>query len=91
MPVSTQGDYLKNTSGGAYTDQKQGGTLLGNTTTGDVITKSAVAGVQATGTFHTEHSRSSAFTSGSWGAGFNGSQKKKSASSLFSAINAPIC
>ena len=40
MPVSTQGDYLKNTSGGAYTDQKQGGTLLGNTTTGDVITKS---------------------------------------------------
>ena len=40
MPVSTQGDYLKNTSGGTYTDQKQGGTLLGNTTTGDVITKS---------------------------------------------------
>tara|TARA_R110000824_G_scaffold274367_1_gene463068 strand:- start:135 stop:812 length:678 start_codon:yes stop_codon:yes gene_type:complete len=33
MPVSTQGDYLRNTTGGAYTAQTQGGTVLGNTTT----------------------------------------------------------
>ena len=39
MPVSTQGNYLKNTSGGTYTDQTQGGTVLGNTSTGTVITK----------------------------------------------------
>ena len=40
MPVSTQGDYLKNTSGGTFTAQTQGGTVLGNTSTGTVITKS---------------------------------------------------
>jgi hypothetical protein len=40
MPVSTQGDYLKNTTGGAYVAQKEGGTILGNVTTGTVITKS---------------------------------------------------
>ena len=40
MPVSTQADDLKNTTGGAYVAQKEGGTVLGNTTTGAVITKS---------------------------------------------------
>jgi len=39
MPVSTQGDYLKNTTGGAFTEQTQGGSILGNTSTGSVITK----------------------------------------------------
>jgi len=33
-------NYLKNTTGGAFTAQTQGGTLLGNETTGTVITKS---------------------------------------------------
>lgn len=33
-------NYLKNTTGGAYTAQTQGGSILGNTTTGDVVTKS---------------------------------------------------
>ena len=32
--------YLKNTTGGAFSAQRQGGTLLGNDTTGSVITKS---------------------------------------------------
>ena len=32
-------NYLKNTTGGTYTAAKEGGTLLANTTTGDVITK----------------------------------------------------
>lgn len=32
--------YLKNTTGGAFEAQRQGGTLLGNDTTGSVITKS---------------------------------------------------
>lgn len=32
-------NYLKNTTGGAYVDQKQGGSILGNTTVGDVVTK----------------------------------------------------
>ena len=40
MPVSAQGDYLKNTTGGSYVAQSQGGTVLGNTSTGTVITKS---------------------------------------------------
>jgi len=41
MPVSTQSNYLKNTTGGAYVAQSQGGTVLGNTTTStDRITKS---------------------------------------------------
>lgn len=39
MPVSTQGNYLKNTTGGAFTEQTQGGSVLGNTSTGSVITK----------------------------------------------------
>ena len=39
MPVSTQSDYLKNTTGGAFTEQTQGGSILGNTSTGSVITK----------------------------------------------------
>ncbi len=39
MPVSTQGNYLKNTTGGAFTEQTQGGSILGNTSTGSVITK----------------------------------------------------
>ena len=33
-------NYLKNTTGGAFAAQEQGGTLLGNGTTGSVITKS---------------------------------------------------
>ena len=41
MPVpSSTANYLKNTTGGAFSAQKQGGTLLGNGTTGSVITKS---------------------------------------------------
>lgn len=32
-------NYLKNTTGGAFAAQEQGGTLLGNGTTGSVITK----------------------------------------------------
>jgi len=41
MPVpSSTADYLKNTTGGAFVAQRQGGTLLGNGTTGSVITKS---------------------------------------------------
>ena len=36
MPVSS---HLRNTTGGAFTEQTQGGSLLGNTTTGTVITK----------------------------------------------------
>lgn len=40
MPVpGANANYLKNTTGGAFTDQTQGGTLLGNGTTGSVITK----------------------------------------------------
>ena len=38
VPSST-GDYLRNTTGGAFSAQSQGGTVLGNTTTGTVITK----------------------------------------------------
>ena len=40
MPVpSSTADYLVNTTGGAFVAQSQGGTLLGNGTTGSVITK----------------------------------------------------
>lgn len=40
MPVPTsKANYLKNTSGGAFSAANQGGTILGNTTTGDVVTK----------------------------------------------------
>lgn len=37
MAVPSGNNHLKNTSGGAFTSQTQGGTLLGNGTTGDVI------------------------------------------------------
>lgn len=39
MAVPTGNSHLKNTSGGAFTEQTQGGTVLGNQTTGSVITK----------------------------------------------------
>ena len=40
MPVpSSTSNYLVNTTGGAFVSQRQGGTLLGNGTTGSVITK----------------------------------------------------
>jgi hypothetical protein len=41
MPVpNSTSEYLVNTTGGAFVSQRQGGTLLGNGTTGSVITKS---------------------------------------------------
>ena len=39
MAVSTRANRLKNTTGGAFVTQNQGGTVLGNTTTGTVVTK----------------------------------------------------
>lgn len=40
MPVpNSTSEYLVNTTGGAFVAQNQGGTLLGNETTGSVITK----------------------------------------------------
>lgn len=41
MPVPSGNSHLKNTANGAFTAQTQGGTVLGNTTTGDVITKAS--------------------------------------------------
>ena len=41
MPVPSGNNHLKNTANGAFTAQTQGGTILGNTTTGDVITKAS--------------------------------------------------
>lgn len=41
MAVPSGNSHLKNTSGGAFTAQTQGGTLLGNTTTGSVITRAS--------------------------------------------------
>lgn len=38
MAVPSSNSHLRNTAGGAFTAQTQGGTLLGNGTTGDVIT-----------------------------------------------------
>tara|TARA_Y100001973_G_scaffold104455_1_gene174390 strand:- start:39 stop:710 length:672 start_codon:yes stop_codon:yes gene_type:complete len=38
VPANT-GDYLKNTTGGAFVKTNEGGTILGNTSTGTVITK----------------------------------------------------
>lgn len=38
VPTSVS-SYLKNTTGGSFTVTTQGGTLLGNTTTGDIVTK----------------------------------------------------
>lgn len=40
MAVPTGNSHLKNTSGGAFTEQTQGGTILGNQTTNSIITKS---------------------------------------------------
>ena len=40
MAVPSSNSHLKNTTGGAFVAQKQGGTLLGNDTVGSVITKS---------------------------------------------------
>ena len=39
MAVPSNNSHLKNTTGGAFVAQSQGGTLLGNTTTGSVVTK----------------------------------------------------
>ena len=40
MPVpGATANYLKNTTGGAFSAQTQGGTILSNQTTGDAITK----------------------------------------------------
>ena len=39
MAVQPKSSYLKNTTGGAFSSQRQGGTLYGNGTTGSVITK----------------------------------------------------
>ena len=41
MPVPQNNNHLKNTANGTFTAQTQGGTILGNTTTGDVITKAS--------------------------------------------------
>jgi hypothetical protein len=40
MAVPSNNSHLKNTTGGTFVSQTQGGTILGNDTTGDVITKS---------------------------------------------------
>lgn len=39
MAVPSSNNHLRNTSGGAFSAQTQGGTVLGNTTAGDVVTK----------------------------------------------------
>ena len=41
MPVPSGNNHLKNTANGTFTTQTQGGTILGNTETGDVITKAS--------------------------------------------------
>ena len=41
MAVPSSNNHLANTSGGAFTAQSQGGTILGNTTTGDIITRAS--------------------------------------------------
>ncbi len=53
--------------------------------------KSAEARLQATGMFHTTAIRSRALTSGSWGMGCSGSQKKMRKSISPLAIMAPTC
>ena len=53
--------------------------------------KSAEARLQAMGIFQTTAIRKSALTSGSWGCGSSGSQKKMRKSISESAILAPIC
>lgn len=39
MAVQRKSNYLRNTTGGAFSSQRQGGTLYGNGATGSVITK----------------------------------------------------
>lgn len=39
MAVSTKANRLRNTTGGAFNEQRQGGSILGNTSTGTIITK----------------------------------------------------
>ena len=41
MAVPSSNSHLANTSGGSFVAQSQGGTLLGNTTTGSVITRAS--------------------------------------------------
>ena len=41
MAVPSSNNHLANTAGGAFTAQSQGGTILGNITTGDVITRAS--------------------------------------------------
>lgn len=41
MAVPSSNNHLRNTSGGAFVAQAQGGTILGNTATGDVITRAS--------------------------------------------------
>ena len=53
--------------------------------------KSAEARLQAIGMFQTTAMRKRALTSGSWGWGSSGSQKKMRKSISLSAILAPIC
>jgi hypothetical protein len=38
MPVPSSNSHLKNTTGGAFSAQSQGGTVLGNTITGNAVT-----------------------------------------------------
>lgn len=48
MPVPSGNNHLKNTANGAFSAQTQGGTILGNTTTGDVITRASALKDNAT-------------------------------------------
>jgi hypothetical protein len=48
MPVPSGNNHLKNTANGTFTAQTQGGTVLGNTTTGTVITKASALKDNAT-------------------------------------------
>ena len=48
MPVPSGNSHLKNTANGAFSAQTQGGTILGNTTTGDVITRASALKDNAT-------------------------------------------
>lgn len=41
MAVPSSNNHLVNTTGGSFTAQAQGGTVLGNTTTGNVITRAS--------------------------------------------------
>jgi len=48
MPVPSGNSHLKNTANGTFSAQTQGGTILGNTTTGDVITRASALKDNAT-------------------------------------------